>query len=58
MMNKPVAAPSRTGEILKKYDLKAKKGYGQNFLIDVSIVQKIASSSHCESHCGSVRKTC
>ena len=48
MMNKPVAAPSRTGEILKKYDLKAKKGYGQNFLIDVSIVQKIASSSHCE----------
>lgn len=48
MMNKPVAAPSRTGEILKKYDLRAKKGYGQNFLIDVSVVQKIAGASHCE----------
>lgn len=47
-MNKPIAAPSRTGEILEKYGIHAKKGYGQNFLIDVSVVRRCAEAAHCE----------
>ncbi|MBQ9152622.1 MAG: 16S rRNA (adenine(1518)-N(6)/adenine(1519)-N(6))-dimethyltransferase RsmA [Solobacterium sp.] len=47
-MNKPIAAPSRTGEILNQYGLRAKKGFGQNFLIDVSVVSRIAENAHCE----------
>lgn len=41
-MNKPIATISRTNEILKKYNLFAKKGYGQNFIVEPSIVEKIA----------------
>lgn len=42
-MSKVIATPSRTKEILEKYDLYAKKNYGQNFLIEPGIVDKIAS---------------
>ena len=43
-----IATISRTNEIVKKYNLKIKKGYGQNFIIEPSIVSKIAKLSNCE----------
>lgn len=42
-MSKPIASPSRTKEILNTYGLHAKKGFGQNFLVDASAAAKIAS---------------
>jgi len=47
-MDKPIASPSHTKEILKKFGLHAKKGYGQNFLIDVSVVARCAKASFSE----------
>lgn len=41
-MDKIIATPSGTKEILDKYDLFAKKNYGQNFLVESQIVDKIA----------------
>lgn len=41
--NKFIATPSRTREILSKYDLQAKKSLGQNFLIDVNILKNMLS---------------
>lgn len=50
MMNKKaIATPSRTNEILKKYNLSAKKSLGQNFIIDPNILDnmvKIAGIDH------------
>ena len=34
---------SKTTELLRKYDLKAKKKYGQNFLISTTVIDKITS---------------
>lgn len=48
---KAIATPSRTKEILEKYDLYAKKNYGQNFLIEPGIVSKIAASAMYSDHC-------
>lgn len=42
---KPIATPSRTKEILEKHQLYTKKNYGQNFLIEPSVVEKIARSA-------------
>lgn len=39
-----IATPSRTKEILKKYDLQAKKSLGQNFIIDTNILENIVQS--------------
>lgn len=39
-----IATPSRTKEILKKYDLKAKKSLGQNFIIDTNILRNIVDA--------------
>ena len=47
-MSKFIAVPSRTKEILEKYGIRAKKGFGQNFLVDPVIVEKAAKMSHCE----------
>ena len=47
-MNKPIASVARTREILKTYDLRARKGYGQNFLVDVSVVARCAQAAHAE----------
>ncbi|MGB4984647.1 MAG: 16S rRNA (adenine(1518)-N(6)/adenine(1519)-N(6))-dimethyltransferase RsmA [Erysipelotrichaceae bacterium] len=44
-MDKDIATASKTKEILLKYNLNAKKGFGQNFIIDPNIVRKIASLS-------------
>ncbi len=48
-MNKAIATISRTNEILKKFNLYAKKSFGQNFIIDPSVVTKIAALSQCEN---------
>lgn len=50
-MKKPIATPSRTKEILDTYDIFAKKNYGQNFLIEPSIVDKIARNAVVSDHC-------
>ena len=47
-MDKPIATVARTREILNTYGLRAKKNYGQNFLVDVSVVARAAEASHCK----------
>ena len=47
-MTRYISTPSRTKELLDQYGLHAKKGYGQNFLVDPVIVEKCAEASHCE----------
>ena len=49
-MNKPIATMARTNEILAKYDLYAKKNFGQNFIIEPGIVEKIARLSHADEY--------
>jgi len=44
-MEKPISANARTLAILKQYGMSAKKGFGQNFIIDPSVVEKIARVS-------------
>jgi len=40
-----IATPSRTKEILTKYDLHIKKSLGQNFIIDSNILRNIVSTA-------------
>ena len=40
---KEIASPTTTQYILNKYDLFPKKKYGQNFLVDKTIVEKIVA---------------
>lgn len=47
---KIIATPSRTKEILEKFDLFAKKNYGQNFLTEPGIVSKIAKHAVVSDH--------
>ena len=47
-MTRYISTPSRTKEILETYGLRARKGYGQNFLVDPVIVEKCAMASHCQ----------
>lgn len=39
-----IATPTRTKEILTKYNLKAKKSLGQNFIIDTNILRNIVDA--------------
>ena len=41
---------ARTNEILQKYDLYAKKNYGQNFIVEPGIVEKIARLSKADEN--------
>ena len=41
-MSKKISTPSRTKEILETYGLKAKKNFGQNFLVDPIITERCA----------------
>ncbi|MDD3777721.1 MAG: 16S rRNA (adenine(1518)-N(6)/adenine(1519)-N(6))-dimethyltransferase RsmA [Actinomycetota bacterium] len=43
MMNGYISSPSNTASLLKQYDIRLKKAYGQNFLIDTNILKKITS---------------
>ena len=47
-MKKYISVPSRTKEILDQYGIRAKKGFGQNFLVDPVIVERCAQMSQCE----------
>lgn len=42
--NKSIATTARTREILNTYNLRAKKNFGQNFLVDASVTSRIASN--------------
>lgn len=46
-----IATPSQTKAILEKHDLYAKKNYGQNFLVECGIVEKIARHAVISDHC-------
>ncbi len=47
-MTQAIATPSRTKEILKKYNIKIKKKMGQNFLIDPNILDIIVEAANLE----------
>lgn len=47
---KPIATISRTNEILKKYDLYAKKKYGQNFIIEPQIISRIVLNAQIDKN--------
>lgn len=44
-MDKPIATVSRTREIQEKYGVQAKKSFGQNFIIEPKVVEKIAAAA-------------
>lgn len=50
-MKQRIATPSGTKAVLEKYDLYTKKNYGQNFLIECGIVEKIARHAVISDHC-------
>ncbi|MCU5747050.1 16S rRNA (adenine(1518)-N(6)/adenine(1519)-N(6))-dimethyltransferase RsmA [Staphylococcus sp. SQ8-PEA] len=52
MENKDIATPSRTRELLNKYGFNFKKSLGQNFLVDVNIIQKIIDASEIDATTG------
>lgn len=43
---RPIATPTKTVEIMRKYDIKMKKSLGQNFLIEPQILEKMIESAH------------
>ncbi len=53
-MKQIIATPSRTKELLDTYQLRAKKNYGQNFLIEPGVVDKIARHALISDHCAVV----
>ena len=51
-MNKDIATPIRTKEILKKYGFSFKKSLGQNFLIDTNILDRIVDHAEVTDETG------
>ncbi|MEP9853552.1 16S rRNA (adenine(1518)-N(6)/adenine(1519)-N(6))-dimethyltransferase RsmA [Staphylococcus aureus] len=51
---KDIATPSRTKALLNQYGFNFKKSLGQNFLIDVNIIQKIIDASDISENTGIV----
>ena len=47
-MAKAISTPSRTKEILEQYQLKAKKNFGQNFLVDPVITKRVAEEANAD----------
>lgn len=45
MMNEKLSNPQKTIEIIKKYDFAFQKKYGQNFLIDAHVLDKIIAAA-------------
>ena len=41
-----IATPQKTIEILKKFDFAFQKRFGQNFLIDLHVLQKIVAGAN------------
>ena len=52
MDRKDIATPSRTKELLNQFDFNFKKSLGQNFLVDVNIINKIIDASHIDKSTG------
>ena len=53
-MNKDIATPIRTKEILNKYGFSFKKSLGQNFLIDPNILRNIVSHANLTKDSGAI----
>ncbi|QCR30747.1 16S rRNA (adenine(1518)-N(6)/adenine(1519)-N(6))-dimethyltransferase RsmA [Lysinibacillus sp. SGAir0095] len=53
-MNKDIATPIRTKEILNKYGFSFKKSLGQNFLIDPNILRNILSHANLTEESGAI----
>lgn len=53
-MNKDIATPIRTKEILKKYGFSFKKSLGQNFLIDTNILNRIVDFAELTENSGAI----
>ncbi|TFD98335.1 16S rRNA (adenine(1518)-N(6)/adenine(1519)-N(6))-dimethyltransferase RsmA [Jeotgalibacillus salarius] len=53
-MNKDIATPIRTKEIMKKYGFSFKKSLGQNFLIDPNILQNIVGHADLTKEHGAI----
>ena len=53
-MNKDIATPIRTKEILNKYGFSFKKSLGQNFLIDPNILRNIVSHAELTKDSGAI----
>ena len=53
-MNKDIATPVRTKEILNKYGFSFKKSLGQNFLIDPNILRNIVSHANLTEQSGAI----
>lgn len=53
-MDKDIATPVRTQEILKKYGFSFKKSLGQNFLIDPNILRNIVGHANLTKECGAI----
>lgn len=53
-VKKVIATPSRTNELLKTHDLYAKKNFGQNFIIEPGVVEKIARHAVISDHCAAI----
>ncbi len=53
-MNKDIATPVRTRDILEKYGFSFKKSLGQNFLIDTNILKKIVSFANLTENSGAI----
>jgi 16S rRNA (adenine1518-N6/adenine1519-N6)-dimethyltransferase len=53
-MNKDIATPIRTKEILKKYGFSFKKSLGQNFLIDTNILDRIVDFAELTDESGAI----
>lgn len=54
MTKKYIATPSKTKEILKKYKFSFKKSLGQNFLIDVNILENIIKHAGIDKTAGAI----
>lgn len=52
MHEKDIATPSRTRALLEQHGFSFKKSLGQNFLIDVNIINKIIDASGIDEHTG------
>lgn len=53
-MNKDIATPVRTQEILKKFGFSFKKSLGQNFLIDTNILKRIVEHANLTEKSGAI----
>jgi 16S rRNA (adenine1518-N6/adenine1519-N6)-dimethyltransferase len=53
-LNKDIATPNRTKEILKKYGFSFKKSLGQNFLIDTNVLNNIVDCADLQTDSGAI----